>query len=147
MNKKQKNQFYIFLLLLIIILFSCERDTKFSLFDKFDCSECYQIKPDSADLTVKITINNENPRVPLVIYKGKIEDQVIDYIDTAINSDYYLWVKVDEYYSVEAKYKSGNKTIIAVDGDKIKAKKNSSECDETCYWIKGGYINVRLRTD
>ena len=82
-----------------------------------------------------------------MIYKGKIEDQVIDYIDTAINPDYYLWVKVDEYYSVEAKYKSGNKTIIAVDGDKIKTKKNSSECDETCYWIKGGYINVRLRTD
>jgi hypothetical protein len=146
MKKRHKKFVYLFLFLLIVTFISCERNKQFSL-DKFDCSDCYQEKPDSADLTVKVTINNENPRVPLVIYKGKIEDQVIDYIDTAINSDYYLWVKVDEYYSVEAKYKSGNKTIIAVDGDKIKTKKNSTECDETCYRIKGGYINVRLRTE
>ena len=146
MKEEHKKHFYLFIFLLTVILFSCERNTKFSL-EKFDCSDCYQIKPDSADLVVKVTINDENPWVPLVIYKGKIEDQLIDYIDTAICEDYYLWVKVDEYYSVEAKYKSGNKTIIAVDGDRIKAKKNSSECDETCYWIKGGYINVRLRTD
>jgi len=146
MKKIHKKHFYIFLFLLIVILISCERNTKFSL-EKFDCSECYQIKPDSADLSVKVTINSENPWVPLVIYKGKIEDHNIDFIDTAICEDYYLWVKVDEYYSVEAKYKSGNKTIIAVDGDKIKAKKNSNECDEACYWIKGGYVNVRLRTD
>lgn len=109
-----------------------------------DCSECYTIKPDTAELIIKLTINDENPKVPIVIYKNNIEDNDIEFTDTAITEDYYIDVPVNKYYSVTAQYKVNEKTIIAVDGDKIKTKK-IYDCDEPCWIIKGGYINVKLK--
>ena len=69
----------------------------------------------------------------------------IEYADTAATEKIYIDVPLDFYYSVTAEYKSGNKTIFALDGDNIKTKKNIDDCDEKCYYITGGYINVKLK--
>ena len=110
-----------------------------------DCSDCYQIEPEWGDLFVKLTINDENDFVPLVIYRGNIENDDIEYIDTAYYKEYYLQVPLNKYYSVMAEYISGQDTICAVDGDKIRTKKNYDDCDEECYIVKGGIIDVRLK--
>lgn len=114
-------------------------------FHEVDCETCYQIEPDSSDLVVYVTINKQNLKVPLVIYKGKREDNVVDWVDTAYDATYYLYVLLNEYYTVEATYKNGHKTIIAVDGDKIKKRTSYSDCDTTCYYITGGYVDCRLK--
>jgi hypothetical protein len=111
----------------------------------FDCSKCYQDEPAMGPLTIYITINSENQRVPLVIYRGDIESNVIEYVDTSFQSEYWVDVPVDEYYSVKAEYKDGEKTIYAVDGDKLKLKKNATSCDQECFYFDGGYLDVRLR--
>ena len=134
----------IYITLILLVLISCERQEPVDL-NTFDCSTCYQDKPELGRLTVSLTINGQNPFVPLVIYRGDFENNDIEHTDTSWSADYWVEVPVDKYYSVTAKYKDGDKTIFAVDGDKLKLKHTSDKCDEPCYYFCGGYIDVRLR--
>jgi hypothetical protein len=111
-----------------------------------DCDECYSIEPDSADLIIYLTINSDHPEVPLVVFRGNIEDDT-DWVDTAITSPYYLYSEIDQFYSVKAEYKVGNRIINAVDGDKLQAKHVSESCDVECWVITGGEMNVELKFD
>lgn len=111
----------------------------------FDCSTCYQDEPVMGPLTIYVTINAENHKVPLVIYRGDIESNVIEYIDTVSYEEYWIDVPVDAYYSVKAEYKDGDEIIYAVDGDKLKLKLNVKDCDQECYYFDGGYLDVRLQ--
>ena len=112
-----------------------------------DCSECYTIYPDSSDITVYLTINNNYPSVPVTIYKDQVDDNRIEYIDTATSSPYYLFVPVDQYYSVKAEYTADGKTIFAVDGDKLSVKHVSESCDVECWVVTGGVMDVRLKNE
>jgi len=137
------NKSSIIILILSLIFHSgCERNESW---ESFDCSNCFQDKPEWGPLKIKVTINNENPSVPIVIYRGDIESNDIEYTDKADHSDYTVDVPPDKYYSVTAEYKTGGKTIFVVDGDKLKVKKNVKDCDQECYYFKGGYFDVRLR--
>jgi hypothetical protein len=131
-----------FMLLFMIFIAGCDGDQSI---ESFDCSTCYQDKPEWGPLQIKVTINSENTIVYLTIYRGDIENNEIEFEGQTVYPDYTVDVPVDKYYSVKAEYKVGDKTIYAVDGDKLKVKKNSTSCDQECYYFKGGYIDVRLR--
>lgn len=130
------------IVLLLIAVVSCERKFEFI---EFDCEDCYQEKPDYGPLIIHFSIGGENNFVLYTIYKGKFDDGIIEYADTAFFVEEQIDVPVNEFYSVEAKYLNGNDTIYVVDGDQFKIKKETSECDKTCYYFKGGIIDVRLR--
>lgn len=132
------------ILFIFAAIFSCEKNP--FIFD-VNCDECYLNEPDSADLIVDLTINKENPFVPLVFYRGEIEDNNIEWIDTAYSETLYLYSPVEEYYSIKAFYKSGSQTLIAVDGDKLKTRKVSDVCDNECWVIRGGILDVRLKEE
>ncbi len=144
MNKLNQNLKVFFTVLFILFIFSCEQNP--FIFD-VNCDECYFDRPDSADLIVDITINEDNPFVPLVFYKGKVEEDNIEWIDTAYSETLYLYSPVDQYYSIKAFYKSGVQTIIAVDGDKLKTTQVSDVCDYDCWIIRGGILDVRLKEE
>lgn len=139
MTSKKISKILWLLPLFIVVVFSCEEDWI------VDCNDCYSFEPDSADLIVELTINAENPEVPLVFYRGKIEDNVIEWVDTSRVEVLYLYSPVEEYYSVKAFYKTGEETIIAVDGDKLKTREVTESCDYTCWVIRGGRLDVRLK--
>ena len=132
-----------FILMVILTGFiSCEKKIDFL---EIDCSECYRIKPDEGSLTIRVTINKENQSVPIVVYRKEMEHELIRLVDTVTVEDYYVDVDVDHLYSVKAEYKSGGKIIYAVDGDRIRTRKITAQCDSTCWVIRGGNINVRLK--
>lgn len=143
-NSKYRLLLNLLILLLMILFVSCERDVPSKL-AAVDCFDCFDYKPDSGKLIVKLTINDENPFVPLVIYIGNIEDNIIEYPDTSYSDDYRVLVPVNEYYSIIAEYKSGDKTIFVVDGDDFKVKYTQNECDNPCYYYYGGYYDIQLR--
>lgn len=120
---------------------SCEDFITFEV----DCSECFFPEPDSADIMVYLTINEQNNNVPLTIYKGKADERRIEYRDTANSDTYYLYVKTNEFYSVEATYTLEDKTVIAGDGDRLKTRHITDVCSDDCYVIRGGIMNVRLK--
>lgn len=121
------------------------------ILDDVDCSECYVPKPDFGPVTVKLSINAENSRIPVKIFKGKYEEKYLNdfssavHIDTISQSSFEVDLKVNEYYSVAAEYiKDGKKTIV-VDGDKLKIYKVSDNCDEVCWIFRGGEIDATLK--
>ncbi|MBU0765432.1 MAG: hypothetical protein KJ607_11420 [Bacteroidetes bacterium] len=133
----------IFIFIFLAIITGCEPD-----YSDLDCSECYRIKPEWGALNVDVTINNENDSVPVIIYRGKPEDNDIEWVDTAVSKDYIIDVPIatkGRYYSIAAYYKVGENTVIAVDGDEIKSVKTTTACDTTCWYISGGSIDVRLK--
>lgn len=134
----------LFIFQVLIVAPACERDVPTKL-GTVDCAECYQPKPDWGRLNATLTINAENSFVPLVVYIGNIEDNNIEWIDTSYSTNYWVEVPVDKYYSISAEYKSGDKTIFAVDGDDFKVKYTDSDCDLPCYYFTGGYYDLQLR--
>ena len=81
-----------------------------------------------------------------MVYRGNIENDT-DYIDTAITSPYYLYSKIDQFYSVRAEYHVGDRIINVVDRDKVQAKHVSESCDVECWVITDGVLNVELKFD
>jgi hypothetical protein len=113
--------------------------------ENVNCSECYTPEPDSVYLYIDVTINDTFPEVPLVIYKGDVEDDQIDYIDTAYSTPYILAVAVDQKYSVKAKYRKTSGILYAIDGTKIKTLLVTATCDQDCYVIRNDRMNVEIR--
>jgi hypothetical protein len=129
-------------LLLLLVHAGCDEYIGGSV----NCDECYDMEPDSADLIIDLTFNANIWAVPLVIYNGRMEEDSVEWVDTAYTTPYNLYVAVDRYYSVAAKYKIGDKRIIAIDGNKILVKHVSSDvCGYDCYVVTKGTLDVRLK--
>ena len=140
------NLINIVLFILGSVLISCKDTTTNNTVDcsTYDYSDCNSIQPFEGNMHVKLSINSENPAVPLTIYRGKLEDNVVFLRDTVSESIYDTMLPVDNFYTVTAKYSKGSSTIIAVDGDKISSS-NTVTCDSTCWSVKSGSVNVKLK--
>jgi hypothetical protein len=133
---------FVTILFLMTLMYACSEKI---FTEGVNCEECYQEKPDSAYVEIKLTINDTYDSIPLIVYCDKVENNEIDWIDTADTNPFYLFVEVNKYYSVAAKYIKNTDTIIAIDGTKIKIKHVSGECDEDCWIIEGDELNVTLK--
>ena len=134
----------IFTLLIASIKFSgCEQE---DLSFYVDCDYCLDEIPEYDTLWVSVTINEENPYVPLEFFVGNYDDGIEDWIDTTYREEFWLVSEVDVEYSVKATYKQNNKTVIAIDGDKIKVIDAENDCYDNypCYFLRGGTLDVRL---
>jgi len=145
-TNKHKEKLIGFLLTgLLLFAASCKDATK----DTVDCStynysDCKTQEPYSANFHVKLTINSENTLVPITIYKGKLEENVIILRDTIAETTYDTLLPVNNYYTVTAKYKVGSTTVTAVDGDNV-SNSHTKTCDSTCWSVTTGSAKVKLK--
>jgi hypothetical protein len=112
-----------------------------------NCDECYTEKPVSADLVINLTINNKYPRVPIIVYKGDVEDSQVVSMDTADHSPFYVYVPVNENYAVKAEYSKDDAKLFAIDGTKLKLLVVTDACDAKCYVIEGESLDARIKND
>ncbi len=134
------------LLLAVSLLFftSC-KETQ----DTVDCSTynyslCQTKEPFTANFHIKLTINSENPAVPITIYQGKLDDGIVFLHDTLKTESFDTLLPIGNYYTVAAQYKVGSTTVTAIDGDKI-SKSHVTTCDSICWSVVTGTTNVRLK--
>ncbi len=133
-----------FLTSMLFFILSC-KDTNNSVdCSSYDYSDCNTVEPFDGRLFINLSINSENPAVPITIYKGKLEDNDVILKDTVTTDKYDTLLPIDNYYTVTAKYKKGNTVIVAVDGDKI-SKNKTKTCDSTCWSVKTASVNVKLK--
>lgn len=135
--------FFIFILVVATIFTpsSCE-DFKLSV----NCDECYISLPNKYSIKINVTIDEENPFVPITFYEGKIDDGKIIDTDTIYATPYYsILVNFDHYYSAIAKYSHKGRVIYAVDGRKLSKKLDKSSCNNSCYVINGDELDLRLK--
>jgi hypothetical protein len=110
-----------------------------------DCFDCLDTQPDSASLIVYVTINEENSFVPLVLYEGDYEDNVVVRVDTFDLDTIYLYAEMGMQYSIKASYIKDGEPLIAIDGDKLRVVDGEGECYPPCYVIRGGTLDLRLK--
>ena len=110
----------------------------------YDFSDCNTKEPLTATLNVKVTVNAENKRIPITVYRGKIEENLIVLTDTLVSSTQSLTLPVGYYYSVRAEYHVSGKGIYAIDGDDI-IKRKKYVCDSVCWSVKNGDADLRLK--
>lgn len=110
-----------------------------------NCNDCLSYWPDSANLIFLLTVNEENPAIPIEVYRGSIEDQQLDWVDTARTDRYELYSEIGQVYSVKAVYKDGSKTVFAYDSDHLYSYIASDECWDGCILVKGGVFDLRLK--
>lgn len=111
-----------------------------------DCepsSSCNQIPIDSGDVTIKLTYSNGNAGVPVILYKGNIEDNEILWADTVYTNQITFYLPNRERYSAEAYYQVGNQKIIALDGKKLK-QNSTNDCGAKCYTESSISLDVEL---
>ena len=137
-------RFAIVLVILTALCYSCGEKI---FTGDVNCDECYTDKPDEVDLIIEVTLNGEYPEVPIVVYRGEIEENQVEYVDTVFENPYYLFVKADRKYSVKAKYEKEDKTLYAVDASKPRVLKVTDACDAECYVIEDVNLDVRIRKD
>jgi hypothetical protein len=121
------------------------------LWSDVNCDECYTDKPKVGPVTVNVSIDSENKRIPIRIFKGEYKESYRTDLSKAIQIDtleeesaiYDL--DVNEYYSIVAEYSSNGKKIIAVNGDKLKIYRVSDSCDGECWIFRGGKLDATLK--
>jgi len=142
------NSFHYIALTIIMLFFqSCEQNSYFSNTqdcENYDYSDCNTAEPSLIALNIKLTINNENLKIPVIIYEGKLEQNQIVLTDTVTTSKYSVLLPADKYYTVSARYISGNKIIYCIGGDKVK-KMSNYVCDSVCWSVQEGNVNVELK--
>lgn len=126
---------------LALITNGCDQE----LLKATDCSDCYIEKPADAYVDIRVTINKENPYVPIELFLGDFEKGNLIYSDTATTSTYTIILEMNNSYSVVAKYSSKSRVVYVVSGEKLRTKKDYDSCEEVCYTIKGDVIDVRLK--
>ena len=113
-------------ILTCIVLLSCSTQDS-------DCDPdiyCDTVPYDYGYIDVKLTYNGVG--IPIILYKGYLEDNVILEIDTAYGDLHYFYQEVGERYAVEAYYPEAGNTVIALDGGKL-VQDDFYNCGDRCY--------------
>ncbi len=109
-----------------------------------DCSECYIDKPIEAPVKVLLTINSDNPTVPITIYLGPYEDNHIVALDTARDLQVTYWLQIGQGYSFKAEYVKSNRQYHVIDGTKPLTRIDNETCSEPCYYFVRNKVDLRL---
>lgn len=144
---KNKHMLPVIILTLFVAGILLSRCKSTATDEYFYCFNCIAEHPDSQRIKVKLTINAENRRVPIHVYASKFNPyQPADTVfsDTLSSGEITIKVATNKFYSVVAYYKSGNDTIMAVDGGLFETKKIEG-CQNICWQISGGIYDVRLK--
>jgi hypothetical protein len=109
-----------------------------------NCNDCYSPKPDSVDMELDLTINDDYPEIPVIIYKGNINSGVV--VDTFYcwKSKAIIYLKAEETYSAKAIYKTNERTVFVVDGVQQKLNKITTGCSAECWTISGTALDLEL---
>jgi hypothetical protein len=122
---------FIFISLTVASFFSCN---KYASEDCVPSDDCYPYELDSGYVTIKITYNGSGPGVPVVLYDGYVEDNVIIWSDTVYQNEISFWLPTKKRYAAEAYYQVGGLWTVALDGKKLK-EESYEDCGTTCYEV------------
>lgn len=112
--------------------------------DGFAPLNCETSKPTDGNLFVKLSINSQNQKVPITVFRGNFEENNIVFYDTLSSTTVSYTLPVDEYYSVTARYLRGQDTILVIDADRITTDQTDYK-DKSCWSVSDADVDVRLK--
>jgi len=140
---QNKTIFFCYALMCFIIFSPLDCD----IFDE-DCEErpswkeCEHQRPTHGILNISVTINSENPSVPINIYRGNFELGILILSDTLNINEVEYTLPISKYSAI-AKYISEQDTIVAVDGGEISVEL-IEYCGENCWEVTNASLDLEL---
>lgn len=131
------------ILLVFFLVFAQSCRSKYEDCTQQDYNDCFTERPAAGLVRILLTINEENPEVHVECYFGDYEDGDFFWEDdfSSITNNEYLDVETD--LSFIAFYKSGNDSIIAVDGGRVDVI-SYQMCEYRCYDVRVLEIDLRI---
>ena len=90
-------------------------------------------------------------KYPWCFIMKNFEDGSVDWVDTAWVEDgnpYWVYIKVDNEYSVKAEYRFKDKTVYAVDGTTSEGTKHVTDvCDVDCWVIVNNKLDLEIKDE
>lgn len=120
----------IFLLVFLFIFLGCK--SKYEDCTEDDYKACNTYRPVTGEVRIQVTINNENPEVTILAFEGDFEDGNLVWEKVVRQPRYTVIMSTDKKYSFTTTYKKDIKSIVAVDGGKLKVS-SYTMCEYTCY--------------
>jgi len=120
--------------------------------EELDCYhrpvDCRTTSYTEGELTVRVTIDEENPEVTIYIYSGEVDPENLPvpvHTATVDDESYTITLDIGEY-SAMVEYTLGGDTVIAFDGDSIGNSKEDY-CEGPCYELVNGEIDLVLDSE
>ncbi len=133
----------ILLILVFILSFVQSCRSKYEDCTQQDYNDCITDRPVAGLVNILLTINEENPEVHVECYFGDYENRDFFWEDDFAISSINEYLDVEKELSFIAYYKSGNDSIIAVDGGRVDVI-SYQMCEYRCYDVRVLEIDLRI---
>ena len=98
-------------------------------------SDCVETRPSGGSLIIQVTIDGMNPRVPIAVYLGDVENNIVAFVDTLDVTSVAYYIENGDY-AVKATYRAiidgSLATVYSIDGGNL-SPSSTEYCDGTCY--------------
>ncbi len=132
------------ILLALLLLSSCFLTACEELYI-VNCDECELTEPSTC--TLKIELDDtwaSGTLYDVTIYRGTIEDGVVIY-NVKTYSPVYYRVALNSVYTVTASIQKSGNEYIAVDSTRPRVEVIEDVCEETCYWVVGNTLDLKIK--
>jgi hypothetical protein len=106
---------------------------------------CNEQKPAFGEIHLRITINAENPSVPVTVYRGNYDDGIVVTTETFTTTTGSILLDTEERYSATASYRRGPDTILVLDEAEVGVSSEEFR-DATCWTVHDGSMDLQLAT-
>lgn len=94
------------------------------------CESCDCPAFTEGTVKLNLTINDENSKIPIQIFKGNIENGELLVTDTISENTASFVFPAPGSYSATAIYKRGNETVLAINGGRLTVTTDECDCDQ-----------------
>ncbi len=98
-------------------------------------SGCRENEPPTGVLRITVTISGMNPRIPVTVYYGTVDANVVAFVDT-LDQATREYSMPNRDYAVKAKYAAiidhAPATVYSIEGGSL-SPDHTEYCDGTCY--------------
>lgn len=125
--------------------------------DDKDCdpapADCHTVPYTSGSLSIRLTINGENPSLDIYIYEGNIEDNKLSPVISPnpvtgwSSASYYKSGMPLGDYSAKVNYTVGSVTVTAIDGGDISSTSHLYCNNVTCYDVDNAELDLTFDYD
>jgi hypothetical protein len=134
-----KLRFIALVLIVPLAVLACDDESS----KDFAPADCVREPPDVGIVTVRVLIDVDHPEVPVRIFEGDFEDDVVVVSDTLKVDTAQYELRPDTDYSAAAEYRVGDGDVIAIDGGRLSLS-HSDYQDARCWSVNRVDLDLRL---
>jgi hypothetical protein len=119
--------------------------------DDKDCdpapADCHTVAYENGTLSIRLTINAENPSPTIYIYKGSVDSGTLYKTIPNYSSTVWSGTEVVGTYSAKVNYTVGSVTVTAIDGGDISSTSHLYCNNVTCYDVDNAELDLTFDYD